>query len=63
MIEQKAKLEQSKKDAEELAVQKEAQRDRKVRTIGNYVHESVPVSNNEVGSLLLSISLSLLLTL
>lgn len=47
LIEQKTNLEKSKKDAEELAAQKETQRDRKVRTIGNYVHESVPVSNNE----------------
>lgn len=54
LIEQKTNLEKSKKDAEELAAQKETQRDRKVRTIGNYVHESVPVSNNEVGCLFLS---------
>lgn len=47
LIEQKANLEKSKKEAEELAVGKESQRDRKIRTIGNYVHESVPVSNNE----------------
>lgn len=47
-MEEKSTLDKSKKDAEEHAVQKEAQRDRKIRTIGNYVHESVPVSNNEV---------------
>lgn len=47
---EKSALDKSKKDAEEHAVQKEAQRDRKIRTIGNYVHESVPVSNNEVSS-------------
>ncbi|EYE99537.1 serine--tRNA ligase SES1 [Aspergillus ruber CBS 135680] len=47
LIEQKANLEKSKKEAEELAIEKESQRDRKIRTIGNYVHESVPVSNNE----------------
>lgn len=41
-------MEKQKKEAEELAVQKEAQRDKKIRTIGNIVHESVPVSNNEV---------------
>lgn len=48
LIEQKTSLEKSKKEAEELAVEKESQRDRKIRTIGNYVHESVPVSNDEV---------------
>lgn len=47
LMEEKSTLDKSKKDAEEHAVQKEAQRDRKIRTIGNYVHESVPVSNNE----------------
>lgn len=47
-MEQKALLEGRKKQAEELAVEKELQRDKKIRTIGNYVHDSVPVSNNEV---------------
>ena len=47
---QKADLEKRKKEAEDYAVQKELERDRKIRTIGNYVHESVPVSNNEVFS-------------
>jgi len=48
LIEQKAGLEKRKKEAEELAVQKETERDRRIRIIGNYVHASVPVSNNEV---------------
>ncbi len=47
---QKADLEKRKKEAEDYAVQKELERDRKIRTIGNYVHESVPVSNDEVFS-------------
>ncbi|KAJ5812565.1 Cytosolic seryl-tRNA synthetase [Penicillium riverlandense] len=47
LIEQKAGLEKGKKEAEELAVQKETERDRRIRVIGNYVHDSVPVSNNE----------------
>lgn len=47
LLEQKAGLEKSKKDAEDFAVQKETQRDMKLRSIGNYVHESVPVSNDE----------------
>ncbi|KAI9368386.1 hypothetical protein BJX61DRAFT_524197 [Aspergillus egyptiacus] len=47
LLEEKAALEGRRKDAEELALQKENLRDRKIRTIGNYVHDSVPVSNNE----------------
>ncbi|KAE8147360.1 hypothetical protein BDV25DRAFT_34243 [Aspergillus avenaceus] len=47
LIHEKAALEQRKKEAEELALQKEKQRDSKLRTIGNYVHDSVPISNNE----------------
>ncbi|PKY05348.1 seryl-tRNA synthetase, cytoplasmic [Aspergillus campestris IBT 28561] len=47
LIEQKSALEKSKREAEELALQKEKERDNKIRTIGNYVHESVPVSNTE----------------
>lgn len=33
---------------EEAAAQKEKDLKAKVQTIGNYVHDSVPVSNNEV---------------
>lgn len=33
---------------EELALEKERRRDLKLKTIGNYVHDSVPISNNEV---------------
>ncbi|KAL1999497.1 hypothetical protein VTN02DRAFT_4439 [Thermoascus thermophilus] len=47
LLEQKADLERQKKEAEDLAIEKEAQRDKKIKTIGNYVHDSVPVSNNE----------------
>ena len=47
-MDQKARIEKRKKDAEDAAAQKEVERDRKIRTIGNYVHESVPVSDNEV---------------
>lgn len=48
LVNQKADIEKRKKEAEDLATQKELERDRKIRPIGNYVHESVPVSNNEV---------------
>ncbi|KAI1943831.1 Cytosolic seryl-tRNA synthetase [Ophidiomyces ophidiicola] len=47
LLEQKVKLEQDKKAQEDLAVEKEKLRDRKLKTIGNYVHDSVPISNNE----------------
>ncbi|KAL3458042.1 hypothetical protein BJX64DRAFT_237197 [Aspergillus heterothallicus] len=47
LLEEKATLESQRKEAEELAVQKETLRDKKIRTIGNYVHDSVPISNNE----------------
>jgi seryl-tRNA synthetase len=50
LMAQKEELEKRKKAAEDAAVQKELERDRKIRTIGNYVHESVPVSNNEVNT-------------
>ncbi|KAL3469281.1 hypothetical protein BJX99DRAFT_241708 [Aspergillus californicus] len=47
LLEEKATFENRRKQAEELALQKECLRDKKIRTIGNYVHDSVPVSNNE----------------
>ena len=51
LLQQKADLEKQRKDSEDLAIAKEKERDRKIKTIGNYVHESVPVSDNEVGRL------------
>ncbi|KAJ5474819.1 Aminoacyl-tRNA synthetaseclass II [Penicillium sp. IBT 31633x] len=53
LLAQKGELEKKKKDLEEAAVAKEVQRDRKIRTIGNYVHESVPVSNDEADNKLI----------
>ena len=47
-MEQKTTLEIEKKTKEDLATEKEKARDRKLKTIGNYVHPSVPVSDNEV---------------
>ncbi|KAL1969085.1 hypothetical protein VTN77DRAFT_919 [Rasamsonia byssochlamydoides] len=47
LLEQKAQLERRRKEADDLAIEKEAERDKKIKRIGNYVHESVPVSNNE----------------
>jgi seryl-tRNA synthetase len=47
-LEQKAELEEEKKRMQELAQEKEKLVDRKLKTIGNYVHDSVPINNNEV---------------
>ncbi|KAJ5095157.1 hypothetical protein N7532_007448 [Penicillium argentinense] len=47
LIAEKAELDKKKKEAEDKAIQVENERDRKIRTIGNYVHESVPVSQTE----------------
>ncbi|KAL8790873.1 MAG: hypothetical protein Q9195_006145 [Heterodermia aff. obscurata] len=44
---QKASLEKEKKGLEESAIQKQAALDKKLKTIGNYVHDSVPVSKTE----------------
>ena len=48
LLKQKTDLERKKKQAEDDAVEKEKLRDRKCKMIGNYVHESVPVNDNEV---------------
>ncbi|KIW71534.1 serine-tRNA ligase [Phialophora macrospora] len=47
LLKQKAELEKEKKQVEDEAVEKEKLRDRKCKLIGNYVHESVPVNDNE----------------
>lgn len=41
-------MEEEKKRVEDLAAEKEVTRDKKIKTIGNYVHDSVPISNTEV---------------
>lgn len=48
LLEKKAALEKEKARIEEEASEKEKLRDKKARLIGNYVHESVPVNDNEV---------------
>jgi len=48
LLAEKVSLDKTKKEAEEKAIQVENERDRKIRTIGNYVHDSVPVSQTEV---------------
>ena len=48
LLQKKKDLEEQKKKQEELAVEKEVALWKKAKTVGNYVHESVPVSDNEV---------------
>lgn len=47
LLKQKADLEAEAKRIAEEAVEKEKIRDRRCKTIGNYVHESVPINDNE----------------
>lgn len=49
LIKQKEDLQNQKKAAEENVQEKELALLKKAKTIGNYVHESVPISDNEVG--------------
>lgn len=46
-LEQKVQLEKEAKQLADEAVEKEKIRDKKCKSIGNYVHESVPLNNNE----------------
>lgn len=48
LLQQKAELEKQKRAMEDSATQKQLALDKKLKTIGNYVHDSVPVSNTEV---------------
>ncbi|KAL8702566.1 MAG: hypothetical protein Q9201_004263 [Fulgogasparrea decipioides] len=47
LLKAKGGLEDEKKRIEESVVEKEAALQHKIKTIGNYVHDSVPVSNDE----------------
>jgi seryl-tRNA synthetase len=49
LLAKKIALEKEKKELEAAADAKEKELNAKVGTIGNIVHDSVPVSNNEVG--------------
>ena len=48
LLQKKAEMEKEKKVLEESASEKEAALQKRIKTIGNYVHDSVPISNNEV---------------
>ncbi|KAL8972577.1 MAG: hypothetical protein Q9183_000470 [Haloplaca sp. 2 TL-2023] len=47
LLKTKGDLELEKKNIEEVVLEKEAALQRKIKTIGNYVHDSVPISNTE----------------
>lgn len=47
-MQKKVELEKEKKALDDSALEKEIVLQRKLKTIGNYVHDSVPVSNTEV---------------
>lgn len=48
MLEKKKQLEKEKKELEVASVEKEVELKKKVLSVGNLVHDSVPVSDNEV---------------
>ena len=48
LLAKKIVLEKEKRELEAIADEKEKEVQATVGTVGNYVHESVPVSNNEV---------------
>ncbi|KAI9891295.1 MAG: Cytosolic seryl-tRNA synthetase [Vezdaea aestivalis] len=47
LLARKVDLERERKILEEAAAEKETQLNRKIKTIGNVVHDSVPISNDE----------------
>lgn len=47
LLQKKADLEKLAKQIADEATEKEKSRDKKCKTIGNYVHESVPINDNE----------------
>jgi seryl-tRNA synthetase len=50
LLKQKSELEKEKKDLIELAAAKDVTLKKKIGTIGNIVHHSVPINDNEVCS-------------
>jgi seryl-tRNA synthetase len=48
LVKQKADLEKEKKAISDSAAEKDLLLKKKLKTIGNFVHDSVPVENNEV---------------
>lgn len=48
LLQKKLDLEKEKKGIEELVLEKDIALQKRIKTIGNYVHDTVPLSNNEV---------------
>ena len=48
LLKEKIELEKEKKSLVDSAAEKDKLLKAKVKTVGNYVHDSVPVSDNEV---------------
>lgn len=48
LLKRKGEMEKEMKALEESALPKDLALQKKLKTIGNYVHDSVPLSNNEV---------------
>ncbi|KAI9826843.1 MAG: Cytosolic seryl-tRNA synthetase [Thelocarpon impressellum] len=53
LLAKKAELDREKKELEESAASKEQDLQKKIRTIGNYVDDSVPVGNDEANNALI----------
>jgi seryl-tRNA synthetase len=49
-LKRKAELEEERKAVSNAAIEKDLSLQKKLKTIGNIVHDSVPVENNEVSS-------------
>lgn len=47
-VKSKNELEEEKVRLEDIALRKESELQAKLKLVGNYVHDSVPVSNDEV---------------
>ncbi|MCJ1354375.1 MAG: Cytosolic seryl-tRNA synthetase [Icmadophila ericetorum] len=50
LLEEKSKLEKEKKVMEESAIEKDSLLQKKIKTVGNYVHDSVPISSSEANN-------------
>ena len=49
LLQKKADMGKEQKELEVLGEQKDEALQKKLKSIGNYVHDSVPISDNEVG--------------
>ena len=58
LLAKKAQMEHEQKQLEENGRQEDGILQKKLKTIGNHVHDSVPVSNNEVKPFQTALSLN-----